>query len=64
MADELLTFAAAAKLYGLSPPTIKKWVDEGELPYYIMPVSERKRIGRSDLERFVQESKVSAKTES
>ncbi|MGO9751567.1 MAG: helix-turn-helix domain-containing protein [Solirubrobacteraceae bacterium] len=50
--DELLTVAEVAERMKLNPPTVRNWIDRGELPA-LRVGSRRVRIRASDLDAFV-----------
>lgn len=49
--NELVTSGEAARRLGVSPPTLRKRIQRGELEIYIDPLNDRKRLVRvTDLE--------------
>lgn len=50
----LLTYREAGRLVGVSRETIRKWVEDSDLPYFEVE-GHRRRIQKSVLLRWIQE---------
>jgi len=56
MARPLWTTGHVARLCGVAPRTVSKWVDGGKLNGYRIPGSQDRRIQREDLLRFLTDN--------
>lgn len=52
MASEFLTAPKVADLLGVSDETVRRWADDGRLPYITLPSGHR-RYRRSDIEAIL-----------
>lgn len=56
----MLTVSQAADMLGLSPATIRRAIDKGELPGFRVPGSKHRRIPRAVVEEIVAKMGASA----
>lgn len=52
---EVLSVGQAARLVGLSPRTVRKWLDTGLISGYRVPGSKHRRVERKVLLKFAEE---------
>jgi len=51
--EELLTLKEAAKILKVNPKTISRWQKEGKVTLTFLPIGNRPRIKRSELNRIM-----------
>jgi excisionase family DNA binding protein len=56
--DKLLTVTEAAEMLGVSPATIRRAIDKGELPGFRVPGSRHRRVLRTEIERYISQGKA------
>ena len=49
--DPLLTTGHAAKRLGVTPQTIRRWLDKGAIDYFEVGPNRRRRILRSEVDK-------------
>jgi excisionase family DNA binding protein len=59
---DLLTEQQAAERLDIDPATLRRWLQEGRLPYYRLG-GRRIRIAPADIDIFIQQSRVCAGTD-
>jgi len=52
--DEYLKIADAAKFFGVSVNTLRKWADEGRIPVHINPANGYRLFHQADLEAYLK----------
>lgn len=60
LSDYVMT-AEAAEILGVSQNTLRAWAKDGKIPMHRNPANGYRLFLRSDLKKFLQEVKVSAK---
>jgi excisionase family DNA binding protein len=55
--EELLTLKEAAKILKVNPKTISRWQKEGKVTLTFLPIGNRPRIKRSELNRIMNSTK-------
>lgn len=48
---EVVDVVEAAKILNISPATLRKWVEAGEVKAILMPLSGQRRFQRTELQR-------------
>lgn len=56
MTRNIYTSSQAAKVCGVSPQTVNRWIDSGLLNGHRIPGSRHRRVSREDLARFLAEN--------
>jgi excisionase family DNA binding protein len=54
----VFTTTEIARLVGVAPQTVCKWIDTGRLKGYRVPFSNHRRVSRANLIRFLRENKL------
>jgi excisionase family DNA binding protein len=55
LGERVFTSGMVARLCGVSPRTVTKWIDSGRLPGYRIPDCEDRRVRRAELAAFMAE---------
>ena len=55
--EELLTLKEAAKILKVHPNTISRWQKEGKITLTFLPIGNRPRIKKSELNRIMNSTK-------
>jgi len=53
-----LTPGKIAKMFGVAPRTVVKWIDTGLMTGHCIPGSQHRRVAVAEVMRFAQEHKV------
>lgn len=55
---DVLTTGDVARICRVSPVTVNRWIDKGELVGWKMPMSNVRRVNRADLIAFMKSNKI------